>query len=825
MSRLGRITSYYAGYNCPHIKSQHISHISQPIFTRRFLTTTPSSCLIARLDSGVVAYKKRRRHLLLQQQHQQQQVVTVHIQRVLGDLPIKPYYVGAVGSRVVGTGTGSYQPNELLSDPRLSEFRHALEKNDIRSTINAYSSLDPSNLLPKDVRKLAALISFSQRQFHGKNEHKSRLKTEENRALRRFVSMVVNHLKAGKLPPDPMASLHLLAFFRDSRTYERGKEFWAWLKEQGISYADARTYGAAIELLTWAGTPNPELVMPLSELEALYREALVLDPGQFNEYHFSHNAMVANKAQYAPLEGVRLLLLQGIMMARIMRGDWQNAYLALDTAIRLALDRVPRRFFDSVIYQRSVSEGWKTFMLACQTGVSLAPKTLTVLLTRLNHAQSIQAHPSKNMAIARAGLAAVEAHTGSRGELSSHHLTALASLLLKSLYVLPQRPPPGPEDETKMDTLEGCIRMCIEVFQGRGVQPTESLFRMVAIRAAKLNRPSLVGWAASGLSSLRPDLSSLRVILEAGGELGLTKMIEETWEAMVMAEPSIKRIKPSLTQRRPANLWTWRTLAKACYKSGHEHYLESQLSKYESTLNPVIVTRIRELMGRLEKDREQWKSAATQPSPHMEADVQASLTGLFQQLGKFQKYMRTTSRTYDFYRFPIDMNLLWTSVSLPGQVRSLYERVTTDPLAQPPEPEDRVFKPAIVKPAITPNGYPVLDLRFQNWKVVTELLIEAEINEQAREAAESGELTVDVSTERLITPSTEGEDRPFFSPNDAEDFEDSGEPRAMGASQDHRRSPALWADEDIVDITLRLRGMEMPKSHESRKPVEASENE
>lgn len=772
MSRLGRIIGVYAGYNHLHSKTHNTASIWCS------LTTTTSS----------LTYK-RYRQIQPPPQQQQQQVAALHIERVYADLPIKQYYIGPRRS----PPRDYFDPHEFSDvDTLVSEFRRSLETDNTESIISTYARLDPSILHAKDVRRMATHLSHRQRQLHGQNYQTERKEIE---VVRKLAATMIDDLQSGKLPSDPMASLHLLAYFRDTRHYETGKKFWAWLREQDRSCTDARTYGAAIELFTWAG-------VPLSELETLYQEALMVDPGHFGEYHFSPNAIVAERTQYTPLSGIRLILLQGIQTARVKRGDWRNAYLALDTAVRLGLDLVPRRFFEMLIYQRPVSEGWKIFMLACMTGVPLAPKMLTVLLTRLNHCQSIHGDPSKNVAIAKAGLTAVEAHAGARGELSGHHLTALASLLLKSLYTLP---PGSPEDKPTSETLEGCIQLCIHMFRSRGVQPMPSLFNLMILRAAKLNRPSLVGLAASGLSKVQPDVTSLQLLLEAGGELSTPKVIEESWEGIVNAdEQSIKTADFQFAEGKSVGLSAWKALAKACYKSGHQDYLKSQMSRFDSTLNQLSVTKIREYMSALEKAKLKPRWNATQPTTYTEADVQRSLTELLNLLRKVRKYMLTTSRTYDFYRFPMVMDHLWTSVSLPDEVRSLYEQVSTDPHLKSSNDESRK-----IMPAITPNLYPVADLRFVAWKIVGELLIEAEINEETRKAAERGELNVDLSTLRLISPSPEGEVMPRVD-SDVKDFKDTRDSGVTGISRDVCRTPALWPAEEVTSTILRLRGMELP---------------
>ncbi|KAK8437642.1 hypothetical protein IWX49DRAFT_587315 [Phyllosticta citricarpa] len=140
-----------------------------------------------------------------------------------------------------------------------------------------------------------------------------------------FADRLVEDLHADKIWPSPIATLRLISMAKEAKDIQRGKAYWAKLVEKEGA-TDSGAYGSYIELLAEEGK------VPLSDLEALYQEALDRNPETFAAYHLSHNAILPDRRTAARFPGMSAHLLQGIIAARLRHGDWRNAYLGLDTA-------------------------------------------------------------------------------------------------------------------------------------------------------------------------------------------------------------------------------------------------------------------------------------------------------------------------------------------------------------------------------------------------------------------------------------------------------------------------------------------------------------
>ena len=657
-------------------------------------------------------------------------------------------------------------------------FRRYLTADDLESAMDLYPSIDLSALEPTDVSILLRLLHYCQR------DSRTRATLTENR-LGQYAKVIIEDIKLRKLVPNPVASLFLLAFFRDRRHYEPGKQIWEWLKSQGEGYVDARSYGAAIELLAHSGES-------LQNLEDLYEEALAVDPGQFNGYHLSPGAIVTDKSQYASLSGIRLSLLQGILTARVLRGDWRNAYLALDTAIRLGLDLVPRRFFEQLIYGRPVSEGLKVFLLACQSGIRLAPNVLTVLLSALAKCQSVRSRASANICLATAGITAVHAFAGAGGVLDTTHLARTTSLLFGSLHVLPLKPLDVLENRSLPNNLLDYIRFATDMFQQRGVQIPQSLYREIISRASRLLRGDVVHMAASKLYASSPNLdrATIKSLLRAGGDLADLEVIKLGWEAITASKDTLHR----QTESHLVDLNLWKELVLACRKSDQMKYLDLQITQHEHLLSQDLIESIRKEMSL--PQTQSRRQPQTNTDTRIDTYVETSVVQLLQKMKMLQNLM-ASSELHNFYLSPMTTDVLWTTVSLPSiPSRSLYEQLTTDKhqnFASGEGTRKRNLE--------TSTGYPLAELRFHSWKTINELLIEAETNEQTRTAASQGTPCEDVSTLHLMFPPNSQSIADELYLRDME---------SQGVSKERRE----WSDNDLQTAILRLRGLETSVSSE-----------
>ncbi|KAI9824911.1 MAG: hypothetical protein M1832_001516 [Thelocarpon impressellum] len=572
-------------------------------------------------------------------------------------------------------------------------------------------------------------------------------------AVNAHAQLIVRDLKRGVLPPHQIASLHLLSYFKDTQKYDSGVEFWNWLVRQDASHADARTYGAAIELLAFSGEP-------LEDLEVLYAQAMKLFPGDFSEYHLSPGAIVPDRRQPTIISGVRMSLLQGILTARLLHGDWRNAYLALDTALRLYPTQLPPRIYELFLYERPLSEGYKVFMVACRAGNVPKGTLLTLVLDGLSGLQSPKLDASINVTLAIAMLDAFRAFVGTAGRVEVIHLNALIRGLLGGLYNAMEH------DGLDLATVSG-IEQLKEAFQELGIATTTATFNTMISMGGKLKRPDVVVTASKQLVEygLQPNAVTYRTLLNTGGDLDDLPLIESSWTRLEEASNSSATVSLDLRD--------WQALARACRKSGHNTYLEDQVAKYGVSTSPSIQAVIRREMGR-PSNAAIPKSPAATFTPANVPIFAETISALLAQL--------QTPALHNFHTSPLPMGPLSSSPS-DESTRVLYDALTTDPYSPaPPSSTDR-------KEPRSPTGFPLADLRFENWRSVNELLALAERNTRAMD---------DIVDEALSRGEAVGR-------------------RGKGARGDSRPAAEIWGEEGNPQETegweekaLRLRGLARP---------------
>jgi hypothetical protein len=206
-----------------------------------------------------------------------------------------------------------------------------------------YPSLLAANILNSyDTRRITQALHVRIR-----NAHQDQARSD----LFPFVQQIVGDIRRGVLEPHNYAFVHLFGIYKDCKRFDEGCTLWQWLVQQDERYVSQAAYGAAIELMAYGG------IMRLPDLESLYVDGLKRFPGTFAEYHLAPDAIVPDRSQPTTVKGIPTILLQGILSARILNRDWKNAYLALDTALRL----YPTQ---SGLYPKPIPPSWSHVVLA-----------------------------------------------------------------------------------------------------------------------------------------------------------------------------------------------------------------------------------------------------------------------------------------------------------------------------------------------------------------------------------------------------------------------------------------------------------------------------
>ena len=548
-----------------------------------------------------------------------------------------------------------------------------------------------------DVRELTQLLHSHQR-IHASLDQAAK------EALFAHAKTIVFDLRRRALPPHQVASLHLLSYFKETQRYDAGVKFWNWLVRQDASHADARTYGAGIELLAYCG-------QPLRDLEVLYTRAIALFPGDFSAYHLSPGAIVPDRGRPTMISGVRMSLLQGILTARLLHGDWRNAYLALDTALRLYPTQLPPRIHELFLFERPISEGYKVFMVACRGGNVPRGALLTHLVDRLSEIQSSAWDLTTNAALAVAMINAARAFVGTGGRCEIFHLNALVNGLLGVLYNV--------EAGSKAEiAVWESVRNVEMAFNTRGVQRNTATYNTIISMGSKLGRPDVVAAVVGELEEqqLPQNAITARTLVAAGGSLQDEQLIRDGWSRLAQLEASLG----------PRD---WQVLARACRKTGDMAFLEEQVSRHGAASSPAV-------QAIVARETAHAAKTTTKPSPRVSSSPSESLGGLKKAVGALVSQLRSPMLN-DFSISPIPMGpLSWPSQRADGEEQAeeaLYNRLTTDPHAA--ATPDSAARDSLTNPPLASTGVTLSNLRFENWRAVNELLTLAERNAAIEGAA------------------------------------------------------------------------------------------
>ena len=237
----------------------------------------------------------------------------------------------------------------------LQAFRYAIRGDDADAVLENYQTFVERRLLgPGDTLELV----WAFQRFLKRRSGASRL---QPKTMRPHVRKLAALYRSGELLPHINAGTRLLALFRDVKDFEQGLEMWSWLEDRGAPYTDVATYGAAIELLTAAG-------QDASVSEETFGKALDSQSQVFYRYQMSPNAVLSDPDRPMTTFGTSIGLLVAIATARFQHGNWRDAYLAIDTALRLHPLQIKPHMFHLIVENRPIEEVLKAFNLWCLSG-------------------------------------------------------------------------------------------------------------------------------------------------------------------------------------------------------------------------------------------------------------------------------------------------------------------------------------------------------------------------------------------------------------------------------------------------------------------------
>ncbi|CBX95949.1 hypothetical protein IAQ61_004774 [Plenodomus lingam] len=582
-------------------------------------------------------------------------------------------------------------------DHLLAQLREACEVRNVQQVMDLYPMLLEAGVLNAyDTRRIAQTLHVRTRMATD-NKIRAELFT--------FAQKVVADLRSGALKPHHSAYVHFFGIFKDCKRFEEGHELWQWLVDQDERHVSAGAYGAAIELLAYGR------LMLLPELESLYLDGLKRFPGTFAQYHLAPDAIVPDRTQPTTIAGIPMILLQGILTARILARDWRNAYLALDTALRLYPSQVPPRYFELFMAERPLSEAYSAYMLACRAGIVISPTHVTALLAKMRAAIEASRSMADRMMLVRATANALYASIEAGGQLQSIHVGILIQAMTQ---LLPDTIERGLTDKEAplRDSIVAAVHDIMSGLMSAGMTPQIHPFDALITLSGKLRVPSLLTSTLQDLKAANMELGPVatRDAISAAGLLGNTEVIEELWERIVTKAE---------TDSSGIGFGDWITLTKACRRANHKEYFWAQLARLPHAIEQGVENHIKQQI-----DQENTVTDTVSFDYMTVEQFSSELDALKSQMVNIEAVLMS-GQPLDLLKTPFYMHLNPEHVSLASteNMRTVYDQYSTDPHQPPPATLDEASGTSVPK---SPTGIPLDELRFQNWVTILNMMSDAE---------------------------------------------------------------------------------------------------
>ncbi|TKA70155.1 hypothetical protein B0A55_06533 [Friedmanniomyces simplex] len=641
--------------------------------------------------------------------------------------------------------------SSLVEDPDLdfiNGFRQAISDVNVQQLIRLFPEAQKRKILDGTLLwRTVQCIHESLRRRRRLFEKEARREAIEE--LIEFAEQIGNAIRKGELEPDRRAHMHLITVFKESGAQAQGIAFWEWLEGQDDQYVGLDVYGAAIELLAVNGTP-------LRELEQLYERALQRFPASFNAYHLSPEAVVPDREKAIEIKGISITLLQGILTARLMRGESRKAYLALDTALRLYPVLTPPRFFAIFVEERPLAEAYTVFALACRAGIVLPFDTARKVLTALRTNADLSSHDS-HVAALRQMLSVVYMYIGAGGFITSNVVNETVIAICQILRLHGIAGLNAEQKKRLVSSTLDAIRKTLEMFARYGATPGISAFNSIIVNLGGYGQSKQIITVAlrdAQALGLEANHVTRRSILAAAGMQDNKEYVAEIWQDLVhVIEQQGK--KPEATD--------YYVLVKAARMSRGVEFAEEACQAAKAHLPEAVLQNIIErLRSPIEEEQASGQGEVLDVS-----SLLAKMEQLRADLAVLDERTLSRPATHNFaeQRLPMFITSLSAQQNLPKQEqRTFYDELTTEQepakaAALPEEPADALtdastseagtsdaptqdaltahasLHASTPSPAVSTSEIPFGTLRYENWKTINYLLALAEVNDNAYNSA------------------------------------------------------------------------------------------
>ncbi|KAI4151248.1 MAG: hypothetical protein LQ341_000939 [Variospora aurantia] len=534
---------------------------------------------------------------------------------------------------------------------------------------------------------------------------------------------------SGSLPWTSHATLHLLSYYKESGHLDEGLDFWKWLSRAEGMMLDPIYIGAAIELLAVCG-------VGLRYCEETYERTLAQQRDIGSQYYLTPGAILPDRSKALTTSGTSSGLLQGILSARLLYGNWQGSYLALDTVFALRPTQAGPRFLDAFVYERPIFEALAVFFMHCRGGNAVSKVTLTTILKLLKDFAKRASHYRLQLDLVGTMFRVVEAYIGAAGQLDLIHLNVLTSAFVNATPQIPIATPGGStESQTSLqNTVMEVLVKLFALFHRHNASPTHVTFGDIISRAVSLGHINLAKVAFQDMLSLDmlPSESTAICMIKAAALLQDPELLKSAWACIRKTSMANPDHVPDARR--------WKSFAAAAASCSLETFFEEQMH----SLPPESLWRIRSALTSVEKHAPE-QLLPPRPTPQDFGIVNMDefedfCVGVRSSLE--DACILQTAGFRNFREHPIDEPpiLAWPELGKETWQRKLYDDLTMEQSSKDSRPSSveghNGFPNGVPEamPDISNTGIPFNELRYANWKTINNLLVQAEAWERHAKA-------------------------------------------------------------------------------------------
>ncbi|KAG0128144.1 hypothetical protein HOY82DRAFT_593022 [Tuber indicum] len=570
---------------------------------------------------------------------------------------------------------------------------------------------------------------------------------------------VIRDIQAGLLASHYLVSGYLIGVLRVSGTLEDLVKYWNWLVDHGEKSCSVQTFGIMIEALTYRGAK-------LSIMEGMYKEAV-------KRFY---------KSDCPPTSRI---LIQGILAARLLNGNWRGAYELYDHYLRLHPESASRKYIEELfMFERPPNEAAVIAIICCRVGMPLGRGMMRTIL----HGIWINYRDVRSM------FTIATAFAGAKGEVNG-------SLILRLLVAIMSSASDGPLTTLGKRYQEGYkfihqqIDKITTVALSRGFLLPPPKWVSLLYVAGDLKRRDMLEAVLAVMRDMEVKLTSRHLIAmgRAYRAIGDINMVVKTWKILN------KRF-PESTDKK----FLMRSLA-ACGLGPQDamKLLDSKMSSSDilEAADNAFSNPIRKMAPQFHSIR---LSCPLPENPKM--SVESMREDIQKASAKFLMVLQNHGEPHEFSADPsfstIPSKLPAGSSPPPvskEELESYYTTLASMGIAKLGEVDEG-------------TGYTSEHLHFENWRSINQVLAIAEENEEREKSARGKVRILDFSTDSLLLHVGEEDEEYIWHRirefNKRFFFETEAKERIMERKKNEaEQDEDEEADEEPVDVVYRRKAL------------------